>query len=106
MNRFTKKLSFRPQKLFSIAIFLCVMVLFGSGLSSVAHITAKQEIDGLKNSICQSAVHCYALEGFYPDQLSYLEEHYGLQYDKNKYLVIYEIVGSNLMPDVSVIPIS
>ena len=59
----------------------------------------------LENSIRQSAVHCYALEGFYPDSLSYLEEHYGLTYDKDKYIVSYEIIGSNLMPDVSVIPL-
>ena len=106
MNRFTKRHSLKPQRLFSIIAFFFVLILFWSGLSSIAHITEKQELDGLQNTIYQSAVHCYALEGFYPDQLSYLEEHYGLQYDKHKYLVIYEVIGSNLMPHISVLPVS
>ena len=51
----------------------------------------------------QGAVQCYALEGFYPEDLTYLKEHYGLTYDSEKYVVSYEVIGSNLMPDVSVI---
>ena len=35
--------------------------------------------------------------------MQYLEEHYGLTYDSEKYVISYEIIGSNLMPDVSVI---
>ena len=37
--------------------------------------------------------------------LLYLEEHYGLTYDTEKYVVSYEATGSNLMPDVTVIPL-
>ena len=107
MNRFQKA---RPRsgqagKLFSAAFFLAVLLLFVLGLDNISGITSRQEAEGLENSIRQSAVHCYALEGFYPDSLSYLEEHYGLTYDKDKYIVSYEIIGSNLMPDVSVIPL-
>ena len=80
-----------------------MLALFVLGLDNISGITSRQEAEGLENSIRQSAVHCYALEGFYPDSLSYLEEHYGLTYDKDKYIVSYEIIGSNLMPDVSVI---
>ena len=50
-------------------------------------------------------VHCYATEGFYPPSLEYLEEHYGLTYDKNRYWVDYQPVGSNLMPDITVLEI-
>ncbi len=107
MNRFQKA---RPRfggagRLLSAALFLAVLALFVLGLDNISGITSRQEAEGLENSIRQSAVHCYALEGFYPDSLSYLEEHYGLTYDKDKYIVSYEIIGSNLMPDVSVIPL-
>ncbi len=91
------------KKLASAAFFLGVLALFWMGLDSLSGVTARQEAEGLKNSILQSAVHCYALEGFYPDSLDYLREHYGLTYDTDKYIVAYEIIGSNLMPDVSVI---
>ena len=89
-----------------MVFFLVVLGAFIAGLNNLSGITARQEAEGLKNSILQSAVHCYALEGFYPDSLAYLEEHYGLQYDKDKYVVAYEIIGSNLMPDVTVIGLS
>ena len=107
MNRFQKN----PARfhgwgrIASAAFFLLVLALFLLGLDSLSGTTARQEAEGLKNSILQSAVHCYALEGFYPDSLSYLEDHYGLQYDRDRYVVSYEIIGSNLMPDVSVIPL-
>lgn len=42
------------------------------------------------------------MEGSYPESLDYLKEHYGITYDPEKYIVDYEIIGSNLMPDVKV----
>ena len=107
MNRFQKA---RPRaslagRLISALIFVAVLLLFVTGLDNIDRITARQEAEGLESSIRQSAVHCYAIEGFYPDSLDYLEQHYGLRYDRDKYIVSYEIIGSNLMPDVSVIPL-
>lgn len=105
MNRFEKA---RPApalaaRLGQAVFFLAVLAAFVLGLDAVSGMTARQEAQGLENSIRQSAVHCYALEGFYPDSLAYLEEHYGLRYDKDQYIVSYEVIGSNLMPDVTVI---
>ncbi len=107
MNRFQKAPSrFRALgRLAPAVFFLLVLALFLAGLNSLSGVTARQEAEGLENSIVQSAVHCYALEGFYPDSLTYLEDHYGLTYDREKYVVSYEVIGSNLMPDVSVIPL-
>ena len=107
MNRFQKA---RPGagwtgRLLSVLFFLGVVTLLIMGLDNISGMTARQEAEGLENSIRRSAVHCYALEGFYPDSLVYLERHYGLTYDKEKYVISYEIIGSNLMPDVSVIPL-
>ncbi|MCI2058985.1 MAG: hypothetical protein LKJ80_07260 [Oscillibacter sp.] len=57
----------------------------------------------LEETIRRSAVTCYADEGIYPPTLSYLEEHYGLQVDTGRYTVYYTAVGSNLMPDITVL---
>ena len=105
MNRFQKS-RIRSEfwgRAASVAFFFCVLASFIAGLNSLSGITARQEAEGLRSSVLRSAVHCYALEGFYPDSLSYLEDHYGLQYDKDKYVISYEIIGSNLMPGVTVI---
>ncbi len=108
MNRFQKARSRGPGlgRLASVLVFLAVLGLFILGLDHISDVTARQEAEGLENSIRQSAVHCYALEGFYPDSLAYLEEHYGLRYDREKYVISYEVIGSNLMPDVTVIPLN
>ena len=37
------------------------------------------------------------------EHLDYLKEHYGLTYDETRYIVNYEVMGSNLMPDVTVL---
>ena len=46
---------------------------------------------------------CYAAEGIYPPDISYLEEHYGIQIDKDRFAVYYDVFASNLMPDITVI---
>ena len=105
MNRFQKN-SIGAEllgRIASVVFFLGVLAAFIAGLNRLSGITAREEAEGLRSSILRGAVHCYALEGFYPDSLAYLEDHYGLEYDKDKYLISYEIIGSNLMPDVTVI---
>lgn len=106
MNRFKK--SYRKPLLprFLAAAAFCVIIgLFMSGVSSVSRIAGRNEEQSLQNAIVRSAVHCYATEGFYPDTMEYLEEHYGITYDKTRFLVSYETVGSNMMPDISVLPL-
>jgi len=48
-------------------------------------------------------VACYATEGFYPPDIAYLEEHYGIQIDKSRYVVKYTAIAENLMPDITVL---
>jgi hypothetical protein len=57
----------------------------------------------LEEAVRRGAVACYAAEGMYPPDLAYLETHYGLQVDRERYTVIYEVFASNLMPDVTVL---
>ena len=39
----------------------------------------------------------------YPPSVEYLEEHYGIQIDRDKYAVFYEGFASNMVPDITVI---
>jgi len=56
----------------------------------------------LQERIRRTAVSCYALEGCYPPSLDYMKIWYGLEYNEEMYLVHYEAVASNLMPDITV----
>lgn len=106
MNRFEKKKKRLPKSIgffLSFAVFPGLFLLFYLGLNSVSDTTLKQQQESLKDAIQKTAVHCYAVEGAYPESLDYLKEHYGITYDEKHFLVDYEIIGSNLMPDVTVI---
>ena len=46
---------------------------------------------------------CYAAEGFYPPNLDYLKDRYGLQIDEKRYTVRYTAFAENLMPDITVL---
>lgn len=108
MNRFTqKKASSHLLRRFitAAAVFCCVAagLLFAS--SKVQRTADDSQIESLRLAIIRSAVHCYAMEGTYPESLDYIRQHYGVSWDADKYLVDYEITGSNLMPDVTVFPL-
>ena len=50
----------------------------------------------------RAAVQCYAIEGRYPRDAAYLEEHYGLILDTEQYSCHLKPVGDNLMPEIFV----
>lgn len=73
---------------------------------AVSRLDAGQEQQGrlrLEEALRRCAVSCYASEGFYPPSVSYMQAHYGLQYDENRYIIRYELPASNLMPDITVL---
>lgn len=49
---------------------------------------------------------CYALEGAYPQDQSHLEERYGVSVDADRFRVDYIYIASNLMPDITIVPLS
>lgn len=57
----------------------------------------------LEDAIRRSCAACYAEEGIYPPDLAYIEENCGIQIDDSRYVVDYRAIGSNLMPDITVL---
>ncbi len=57
----------------------------------------------LENALTRACVACFAAEGRYPEDLSYLETHYGIRINPKLYTVKYEMIASNLMPDITVL---
>lgn len=108
MNRFQKKKEFRNRRkqnglhMSSVLLLAGAFVLFGVSVHSVTAQTQKQQKNSLEKAIRRDMVQCYAMEGHYPESLEYLEEHYGLTWDKDRFFVVMEVFGSNMMPDVTV----
>lgn len=63
------------------------------------------ELDKIKENIRSCCVSYYSLEGSYPPDIATIEDYYGFKIDNQRYKVIYNLEGSNLMPDIVVIRI-
>ena len=96
-----KKMNFGPILL--IPAVLAILLIFMTGLSNLREGQRSEGMQQLEDAIRRSAAACYAAEGIYPPTLAYLEEHYGVQMDEERYTVIYDVFASNLMPDVTVL---
>ncbi len=86
----------------SVVIFCAFIALLFKGLDYFGSINEAQSLELLKQSVHRATVQCYAIEGMYPAELKYLEENYGVVYDKDKYSVEYGCFASNIMPTIVV----
>lgn len=88
---------------FFLCAVLAVVLYFSltvSSLSKNQKLAAKQH---LEEAIRRTAVACYGAEGVFPPSISYMQQHYGLQYDQSQFRVHYELFASNIMPDITVL---
>lgn len=100
-----KKGLFSWKTFFSVLFFL-IIIAAAMKISSFTNGKYSQEkLTSVENAVKRAAVSCYAVEGIYPPDISYLKQHYGLAVDEKKYSVFYTIYGSNMMPDIDVLPI-
>lgn len=94
------------EHLLSIIFFLFIFGFFIYGVNSAAATSESEGKNVLEENLHKAVVSCYALEGAYPSSVEYLEENYGLTYDKEKYAIGYIAFASNVMPDMTVIDLS
>lgn len=83
-----------------------VLLVLGMFMTSLSNLETGRQSEGkqqLEDAVRRAAVACYAAEGIYPPDLEYLEEHYGIQVDRDCYTVMYDVFATNLMPDVTVL---
>lgn len=77
------------------------MVFYGLKQAESSSIAEGRRI--LEDGLRRATVTCYAIEGRYPESLSYIEENYGVSIENSKYTIFYEIEGSNIFPKITVI---
>jgi len=90
-----------------LPIVITVLVLAGIlyGASKTQEQATAQALKMTEESIRRAAVQCYALEGIYPVNIDYLMDHYGIRPDTRRFVVHYQFIADNLLPDITVIPI-
>lgn len=89
--------------LLSVLSMLTLVTLFVLSTLWVGGTVEEQDIQRLQEDLRRASTHCYATEGRYPPDLSYLLSEYGVRYDESRFLVMYQLFSSNLPPDITVV---
>lgn len=96
-------MKFIRRYLFQILSFLIISVIICFGLSSTAKSTQDNQKQSLEQALQRGIVECYAIEGRYPQSLEYLINEYHIIYNQDDFSIDYEIIASNIMPNITVI---
>lgn len=94
-----KKNVFKIINVALIALLVCCLYF---SAENVQKSKESENLNILSDAIKRSAVQCYAIEGFYPPNIEFLENNYGLVVDHDKYVISYSVFASNIMPDIEV----
>ena len=88
-----------------LLILLCAVVLACGyfAFSGSGKDLDEETVTAIRDAIRRSALQCYVVEGVYPPDLAYLQDHYGLQVNTDNYYVVYEAFASNVPPTINVI---
>jgi hypothetical protein len=84
----------------TVAVFVAFCVFVIVMLSNASATSEEQALQAVNDSVIRAAVTCYAIEGFYPNSIEYLVEHYNLRIDLDRYLIYYSRIADNIMPTV------
>lgn len=99
MIRFSKHI----YKIFLPAIVIFALIFFLSAISNLDEGRVGEDKRQLEETINRAIVSCYSIEGAYPSDIEHLIKYYGIQYNEDKYVIMYEFYASNLKPDITVL---
>ena len=86
-----------------LAVFVVTLALVLTGLIRAGNNVRTEGLKTAEEAVRRSALCCYALEGFYPENYEYLKEHYPPGINERLYLVHYTAVAPSLVPEITVV---
>ena len=92
----------RLKIVLSVVLVMAVVIWFAVAAGNTASGQLEAGRRQLEDALRRGAAACYAAEGIYPPTVEYLQAHYGIQIDREKYHVFYEVFAENLMPQITV----
>jgi len=87
----------------AVLLFAAAAGGFWFGVTNTEQSEDRESLQRTQDALQRAAISCYAIEGGYPADVTYLEEHYGVAVDKTRFSVLYECIGSNVMPYIEVV---
>ena len=88
--------------IFTVIILTVIVCLFLSAVNGASLKADSSSVSTLEKAIKKAAVQCYAIEGFYPPDVGYLANNYGIITGNDKFVISYIAFTSNNMPYVQV----
>ena len=95
-------MSINKKDVAAILIFVALIVAFVFLINNITGKGNGRELEIVRDAVKSATLTCYAVEGMYPEDLTYLREHYNLSYNEERYIVFYKPFASNLMPSIKV----
>ena len=92
-----------PGITWTLLLFLLVLIIFLLAVGNITKDTTDRQEEALETALNRAIVNCYCVEGTYPPSLKYIKDNYGLIYDEDLFFVDYRAIGSNILPDVSIV---
>ena len=86
-----------------LAVTVALLLVLAALLPGIRRSIQENSREAIRDTVLRCAVECYAVEGAYPDSLSYLEDRYGLTVNHQDFIVTYEVFASNQLPEVQVL---
>ena len=85
-------------------IFLGVMVLMlNAGVNRLTQSHSEESLNAVRNAISRASVQYYTLNGRYPHSVEHLAERVGLMIDFDRFIIHFEVFGSNIPPQITVL---
>ena len=91
------------REIAALCLFAVMLLLGGLSVNTAERAARTQETDLIRDAVRSAALTCYAVEGAYPQSLEALQHGYGLAYNEDAYIVVYDAFASNVMPDIQVL---
>ena len=88
--------------LFTVLILAVVIVFFFTAVNGASGKADSSSASTLEKAIKRAAIQCYAIEGFYPPDVDYLVNHYGIIVD-SQFIVEYKSFSGNNLPIIKVL---
>ena len=85
------------------AVFAALVIAGCALVDSISGASGEAEAELVRSAVRSAALTCYAVEGAYPADLGYLSQHYGLRYNAERFIVVYDAFASNVLPDIRVL---
>lgn len=102
MHLYKKNSSISKPFVLTITVFVAIILFFTLAVNNMEKDVDSNEIKTLISAIDNAVISCYATTGVYPENISQIEDKYGVIIEHDRFIVNYEIITSNTRPNVSI----